>query len=55
VSAVSGSNVTATAAAFFAGVGYERVERDAVPDAVRDSAEFSELCPSSAGVMRRQL
>lgn len=47
--------LTTTAAAFFAGLGYEQVEREAVPPSVRCSTEFGELCPSSATVMRRRL
>ncbi|WP_049981516.1 arsenic resistance N-acetyltransferase ArsN2 [Halolamina rubra] len=47
--------LTTTAAGFFAGLGYERVERDSVPASMRESAEFSELCPSSATVLRRRL
>lgn len=47
--------LTTTAATFFADLGYERVDRNAVPDAVRQSAEFSDLCPSSAVAMCRRL
>jgi len=47
--------LTTTAAAFFEGLGYERVERESVPAPMQESAEFSELCPSSATVMRRRL
>lgn len=47
--------LTTTAAAFFAELGYERIEREAVPDAVRESAEFDDLCPVSATVMSRPL
>ncbi len=47
--------LTTTAADFFAGLGYERIDREAVPDSVRGSAEFAELCPSSATLMRRLL
>ena len=46
--------LTTTAPDFFAGLGYERVERSTVPEPVRGSAEFSELCPDSAVVMRRE-
>lgn len=47
--------LTTTAAAFFADLGYERVEREAVPEAVRGSAEFSDLCPETAVAMSRAL
>jgi microcystin degradation protein MlrC len=40
---------------FFAALGYERIDRSAVPPAVKESAEFSELCPDSAVVMHREL
>lgn len=47
--------LTTTAAAFFAALGYERTERSAVPGELRESAEFGDLCPESATVMRRRL
>jgi amino-acid N-acetyltransferase len=47
--------LTQTADAFFARLGYAVVERDAVPDAVRDSAEFRSLCPASAICMLKPL
>lgn len=47
--------LTTTAAGFFESVGYEPVDRAAVPESVRGSAEFSDLCPDSATVMRREL
>lgn len=47
--------LTTTAPDFFAALGYERVERSAVPESVQASAEFSDLCPESAVVMRRRL
>jgi len=47
--------LTTTAAGFFESVGYEPVDRAAVPESVRYSAEFSDLCPESATVMRRRL
>jgi amino-acid N-acetyltransferase len=47
--------LTTTAAGFFAGRGYERIERSAVPEAVRETTEFSALCPDSATCMRREL
>lgn len=47
--------LTTTADSYFARHGFERVERDTVPDAVRASSEFSETCPDSATVMVRTL
>lgn len=47
--------LTTTAAEFFAGLGYEEVDRAAAPDAIRETAEFASLCPSAATAMRRQL
>lgn len=47
--------LTETAESFFAGLGYERVARDVVPDAIRETAEFSRLCPDSAAVMKKDL
>jgi len=49
------SLLTTTAESFFADLGYERVDRAAVPEAVRASTEFSELCPETAVAMRREL
>lgn len=45
--------LTTTAAGFFDRLGFERVDRAAVPDPIRATREFSELCPASATVMRR--
>jgi len=47
--------LTTTAEPFFARAGYERVERVAVPAAIRDTQEFSSLCPASSAVMRKRL
>jgi amino-acid N-acetyltransferase len=44
--------LTTTASAFFPRFGFERIDRDAVPDDVRQSIEFTGACPSSAIVMR---
>jgi N-acetylglutamate synthase-like GNAT family acetyltransferase len=46
--------LTTTAEHFFRRLGFEPVERSSVPDAIRRTPEFSELCPSSAVVMRRR-
>ncbi|WP_254840318.1 arsenic resistance N-acetyltransferase ArsN2 [Natronomonas marina] len=47
--------LTTTAAAFFAARGYERVERSAVPTAIRGTAQFGELCPATATCLRKGL
>lgn len=43
--------LTTTAADFFERLGFESVERTAVPEAIQQSREFSELCPSTAVCM----
>ena len=47
--------LTTTAERFFAGAGYERVAREAVPAAIRSTEEFSNLCPASSALMRKRL
>lgn len=47
--------LTTTAAGFFGERGYERIDRDAVPGTIRETAEFAELCPASATCMVRDL
>lgn len=47
--------LTTTAESFFRRLGYARIERDAVPAAIRSSAEFARLCPSTAVVMAKKL
>jgi len=47
--------LTETAENFFPRHGFVRIERDAASDAVKQSAEFSGLCPSSSVAMVRQL
>jgi glycerol uptake facilitator-like aquaporin/N-acetylglutamate synthase-like GNAT family acetyltransferase len=47
--------LTTTAERFFQQIGFERIERDVVPAEIQQTAEFSELCPKSATVMRREL
>jgi amino-acid N-acetyltransferase len=47
--------LTATAEAWFARLGYAVVERAHVPDEIRQSAEFSSLCPASAVCMTKPL
>ncbi|MEZ0334635.1 MAG: arsenic resistance N-acetyltransferase ArsN2 [Gemmatimonadales bacterium] len=45
--------LTTTAARYFGRLGFENVERDALPVEIRDSREFASLCPSTAVAMRR--
>jgi arsenate reductase len=47
--------ITTTAAVFFEGLGFERIERTSVPAGIRSSAEFASICPSSAAVLRRSI
>ncbi|HEX6573859.1 MAG TPA: arsenic resistance N-acetyltransferase ArsN2 [Gemmatimonadaceae bacterium] len=47
--------LTTTAENYFPSHGFVRTERDSVPDPVRATKEFTEACPSSATVMRRDL
>jgi len=44
--------LTTTAEEFFPRFGFERIRREEVPAAVRESPEFRESCPASATVMR---
>jgi len=43
--------LTTTAEPLFARWGFQRVARDVVPEAIRATAEFGTLCPSTAAVM----
>ena len=47
--------LTIDAEKFFARQGYDIVTRDAVPDAIRLSEEFTNLCPDSAFLMMKDL
>jgi amino-acid N-acetyltransferase len=47
--------LTETAHGFFQKKGFTDVPRDAVPEEVKRSAEFSKLCPQSAAVMCLEL
>jgi amino-acid N-acetyltransferase len=47
--------LTTTAASFFEARGYERVDPAAAPAAIQETAQFAELCPSSATCLRREL
>ena len=47
--------LTTSAGDFFSRRGYRALPRDEAPAALRDSAEFSRLCPASALCMRKSL
>jgi amino-acid N-acetyltransferase len=47
--------ITTTAADFFAKLGFARCERAVVPAAIRETAQFSTLCPASADVLMKVL
>jgi amino-acid N-acetyltransferase len=47
--------LTIDAERYFATLGYVIVARDAVPEAIRLSDEFAELCPDSAHLMMKDL
>jgi len=47
--------LTTTAADFFERLGYRRSARENAPEAIRQTKEFSGLCPSSAAVMAKAL
>ncbi|MEM7370831.1 MAG: arsenic resistance N-acetyltransferase ArsN2 [Bacteroidota bacterium] len=47
--------LTTTAAPFFEKMGFSEIDRSVVPDSIRQSAEFSSLCPSSAVVMHQRM
>jgi len=47
--------LTIDAERYFATLGYIIVARDAVPEAIRLSDEFTELCPDSAHLMMKDL
>jgi amino-acid N-acetyltransferase len=46
--------LTTTAVEFFRARGYGPIDRAAVPEAVRATRQFSELCPATATCMRRE-
>jgi amino-acid N-acetyltransferase len=45
--------LTTTAERYFPSFGFRTVSRDAVPAAIRETAEFQDACPASATVMCR--
>lgn len=47
--------LTIDADAFFAKLGYAIRDRDSAPESIRDSSEFSSLCPMDAVLMSKRL
>lgn len=47
--------LTTTAEDLFARWGFRRIARDQVPDAIRATAEYATVCPSTAAVMTLEL
>jgi len=47
--------LTETALDYFKRNGYQKINRDEVPVSVQQSAEFSEVCPQSAIVMKKTI
>jgi amino-acid N-acetyltransferase len=47
--------LTETAPAYFEKKGYQRIKREDVPPEVKQSSEFSHVCPVSAVVMKKEL
>ena len=45
--------ITTSAKAFFDQLGYGIIERNVAPEPVKQTTEFSSLCPSSAVVMKK--
>lgn len=47
--------LTESAGGFFGKLGFERIEREAVPEAIGATSEFETLCPASATCLYRSL
>ncbi len=47
--------LTESAQGYFETLNYTRLDRDKVPQSIRESRQFSSLCPDSAVVMSKQL
>lgn len=45
--------LTTTAERYFPSFGFETIAREQVPDEIRNTGEFANICPSSATVMKR--
>jgi amino-acid N-acetyltransferase len=47
--------LTETAETFFRRLGFRKVEREHVPEAIRRTQEFSSICPDSAVIMAKAM
>jgi amino-acid N-acetyltransferase len=47
--------LTTTAELFFNRLNYERIDRDAAPASIRQTSEYSSLCPQSSAFMVKQI
>lgn len=47
--------LTTTAAGFFRERGYTELDRSEAPQAIRETTEFADACPSTAAFMRKSL
>jgi amino-acid N-acetyltransferase len=47
--------LTTTAAEFFTARGYDAIDRTTAPDAIEETTQFQNLCPSTATCMRKSL
>ncbi len=47
--------LTTGAERFFERLGYQRLEREAAPEPIRATSEFSSLCPTTSLLMRKEL
>jgi amino-acid N-acetyltransferase len=47
--------LTLTADRFFARLGFDRVDRAVVPDAIRGTTEFESICPVSSTCMKKEI
>lgn len=47
--------LTLDASGYFKKLGFETIARNLAPPGIRESSEFSDLCPASAVLMRRSL
>jgi amino-acid N-acetyltransferase len=47
--------LTTTAADFFTRLGYKRLERNAAPESIRATSEFSMLCPVTSVLMMKEV
>jgi amino-acid N-acetyltransferase len=47
--------ITTTSDGYFERLGFSRVDREKVPDAIAQTCQFSDLCPASSVVMLKEL